>query len=102
MTEKAKDSLITIGKDTIRYILTLIFAGIGAYIGISEKMKDMQNGITNNTKDINRIEMNDLSWLKAKEEVHGNNLFYLQMNQTSLANYCNYTLPYKFENTRGM
>ena len=97
----SKDKLISIGKDTLRYLLTALFAAVGVYIGIRVSMSEMQNNIANNAKDIHRIEMNDINWLKTKSDLYGNNIFYLQMNQSSLFNRFNLTMPYKFENTRG-
>ncbi len=38
----SKEQLIFISKETLRYILTLLFAAIGAYIGMDRFIHDMK------------------------------------------------------------
>lgn len=82
----SKEQLIDFSKSATRYILTLVFAAVGTYVGIELNMRDMQNDIVTNKTNIVAVD-------KANK-INGQSIFELQINQSGIIQQGKYDVPY--------
>lgn len=68
MTQK----IIDIGKGSVHYLLTLLFAAIGVYVGNRISMAEMKKDINFLQKDVSRIEIQITSCKKEIDEMKPN------------------------------
>ena len=91
-------------KETLRYILTLLFTAIGGYIGIRIGMNDMKNDINNNYYEIVDVQKNigdvNIGWMYNQHIIHGEYIGRLVPNQLALAKDCKKTLLLNFDDIR--
>lgn len=102
----SRQQLVTISKETLRYILTVFFAAVGAYIGIDRYINNMNNDIDKLNTRVTHIEENigttNIEWMYEQHVVHGKYISRLFPNQLSLAKDCKKTLLLNFDDLRGI
>ncbi len=101
----SRDRLKYISMETLRYILTLVFAAVGTYVGIQSNLTHMKNNIQNTELRVTSIEENigntNIGFMYEQHLLQGSYINKLVPNQLSLAKDCGKTVLMHFDNLRG-